>query len=1097
MTQIPVTIENLSSLPRPAVAPIDIVVPWSGAIEDGTCELVYGTRRGVVVLGKAHAFGTRWVHVQDFAMNAAERVEAIIDTAIVPQRPVAVFPLDPVSLTSLADIRLEVAGFGLFAPTEWFTYNDEEGEGRRTHYGYGRVQDSSGHSAACKVWIRRWPHSPRIDFFLRVVWSDRSPDQSLASFGPITLSVPESYRLHVDFNTHRGGGAEFVQGGRRKILLHAALSPFGDGQMLRWNGCIMPASAGAAHQAEWAARIVDQGNFDGPIVAQADPTVLAPTFPWGIRPTLHPTLDRGDGGRTEALLRWYRYRAEYSGFSGKPIHQWGGLNSPPASGSSGFWADHAHGITHTPLAVAGGSPRCQREFLWTVTKLALRACHHMRVGDTHQPILWNDFPQGANPYHSRWSVWFQRTHSPAQSPEQLGKTASGRPFDTCRPPNDSVRIEGFPFSHISHNHLAALDRLGGDPITREMLEAYSAHYRFGRCLDPNKIGTYGPDQVRSARSEQAMAEAWYSVQDDGPIDHWVQRVKNTLPGVCPYEWFWKQVANGGGEFAITQWFRRDEWQNREAWAAWQTGVSVGFWMCYAIARRIGHADADEALLFCYYHFKTWVNYGWFQPGQPFTQSTEFTEEEDDDGNLHPVAVAGSEEVVEPAPGAALWRAVSEMVIYQWHETNPSGRAPPVSWYTNERTASNPSGTVTYATSYDHAHTGAMRVAIACFEDALARLFPSSHAEYGKAHAVLARAKLILAQLLSAYENFDFRNNNGLRNTALDFVWTTGQQAAVQPLSALALTPTFGGGSLVASGTATLPGGGLALKPVFQSGTLVASGPGQTLLGDGVSLFAPGDVAFGGGSLVPGPASLEGAGAELEPVFGGGWLVQGNIRIDAEILELAPVFGGGSLVAAPATLDGEGVALEPVFGGGRLVYGTDIPGDGLELSDAVFGGGQLVATGDAILNGEGVVLTLLPSAGTFILKGSIPVQLTLRGRWSAAREDQPLKVYTGDDVRILLQVYEPDGKTRMDLSNATNVEFRAITEDGELLDKWLGNGITKTADGDLLIVLDAGDTAGKSAVDGTWEVDVVLVGERSTVVHSPFYRRASIIEGAAT
>ena len=333
------------------------------------------------------------------------------------------------------------------------------------------------HGIILEVWGDVWSDDPVVDFYAKVVWSDRADLRWNVMFESVWLRCGEA--LSIDFAQRHGivGGVKDATGSY--IYLLGSNMPFCDGAALALTGAMLcfkddedglPMEESNRAVRNLAAAAMSAGPVLG-VAHQRDGSWLAVGHIARVDPTAL---------LNEANNEWLRFangaHQNVGWFAPRPV----GCTSTP--GQTGSQEDF--GATKGTFAVALRQPKHIYRLRYAVQADLLRGCQHYEANG--RPIDLAD--------HPRWVSWSMVTHyHSGVSPDRLGKEAPQNPANGWR---------GYDAQHRSQNNLAAYLALCDDPLMadhcKHMLTTDLADYR-------RRYPNFGPE---SPRGQGRPAGTW-------------------------------------------------------------------------------------------------------------------------------------------------------------------------------------------------------------------------------------------------------------------------------------------------------------------------------------------------------------------------------------------------------------------------------------------------------------------------------------------------------------------------------------------------------------------------------------------------------------
>lgn len=311
------------------------------------------------------------------------------------------------------------------------------------------------HGLILEVWADVWSDTPVIDFYAKVVWSDRTDPSWNAAFEGVWLKSGEA--LALDFATAHGivGGAKNIEG--LYVYLLGRDLGFTDGSALPISGSMLCFRDRPDNLSE--AQIADAIRN---LYAASGAPVFGIALPGerGGEWLARGNIARSDPNslRIVAANEWNRFASMTSSFRGWYAYRPVGCTSTPAQTGS----QEDFGATKGTFAVALAQPRHIYRLRYAVQSDLFRGCQHYEDG---KPL---DLSR-----HPRWVSLAMVTHyHTGVSQDRLGK-------DGPRPP--ATGWAGYDAQHRSQNNLAAYLALHDDPLMKEhcehMLTTDFADYR--------------------------------------------------------------------------------------------------------------------------------------------------------------------------------------------------------------------------------------------------------------------------------------------------------------------------------------------------------------------------------------------------------------------------------------------------------------------------------------------------------------------------------------------------------------------------------------------------------------------------------------------
>ena len=289
---------------------------------------------------------------------------------------------------------------------------------------------------------------PVIQFWGKIVWSDRNDPKDTKRFGHLLLRCGEFPAL--DFSKNVGATIPYKVGDKWELLLGSNLQ-VRDGGGIPLAGSLL-AFVGPAGTPVDPEEDEDGKDFNSLLAALKGP-VNGVCHAWNGEWLANKWIPRRSATSqmfSDSVAEWQRFKNKMEVYEGWGAPTLVGIQNNP--GATGDQEDF--GATKGIYAVRTKDPRHIQLYQHSVYNDVYRGFMHYDVVDGKTvPLRLENHPQ--------WVTWSGKTHwHTGVSPDRLGKTESN-PF--------SEKWSGYDDQHRSQNNLAAYIQLSDDPLAMDII----------------------------------------------------------------------------------------------------------------------------------------------------------------------------------------------------------------------------------------------------------------------------------------------------------------------------------------------------------------------------------------------------------------------------------------------------------------------------------------------------------------------------------------------------------------------------------------------------------------------------------------------------
>lgn len=309
-------------------------------------------------------------------------------------------------------------------------------------------------------WYILASHSPIVEIFGRIVWSDRKDPRNQRTISHLIWRCPEY--VAFDFAKRNGIGDMIREGADWTCLLNREALVFVDGMGLPLSGRMLCADTSDFPQdpATWS---TSQGRDFNSLMAATQGPIVGLCHEWDGEWLATGRTPKLGSASVLAQADWDAFVSSMETYAGYFATRPWSLGQMP--GQTGSQPDF--GVTKGISAVTGMDARIPFVWRYSVHADILRGYTHFEADG--QPVRSRNHPS--------WVTWSSTTHyNQGVSQDRLGKSLSF-PF-----PSQTGRFQGVDDEHMSRNFMAAYMMLSDDPLMESsvsfILETDASAYRF-------------------------------------------------------------------------------------------------------------------------------------------------------------------------------------------------------------------------------------------------------------------------------------------------------------------------------------------------------------------------------------------------------------------------------------------------------------------------------------------------------------------------------------------------------------------------------------------------------------------------------------------